>query len=187
MGDAAYPQEMDWHQPVLEVGDALCASSTPIPGPKYAGLAVMSARRDARVTLAVLPNEVLLHVLGFLDVSDLLATSRVSKILFPSRTRRGLLFLGGASAPPTDVLVMCLVDHHRFAFVCLFQGRTHVGTALPSYPDDRLPSTSRHLVLNVPLTIISAPRHLTSSALWPSPRSSTASASATRATSSRRC
>lgn len=34
---------------------------------------------DAIVRLADLPNEVLFHILGFLDVSDLLATSRVSQ------------------------------------------------------------------------------------------------------------
>ncbi|KKY38694.1 putative f-box domain-containing protein [Diaporthe ampelina] len=69
---------MDWHQPMLAAGDALSASSTKLPSPKYEGLAVKSAGRDAKVTLVVLPNEVLLHVLGFLDVSDLLATSRTS-------------------------------------------------------------------------------------------------------------
>lgn len=67
---------------MLAAGDALSASSTKLPSPKYEGLAVKSAGRDAKVTLVVLPNEVLLHVLGFLDVSDLLATSRVSAILF---------------------------------------------------------------------------------------------------------
>lgn len=80
--DAAYPQVMDWHQqPLPAAGDVLGASSTPIPGPKYERHATLSAGPDASVTLAVLPNEVLLHVLGFLDVSDLLATSRVSACL----------------------------------------------------------------------------------------------------------
>lgn len=93
VGDAAYPQVMDWHQPVLAARDGLVASSTPISGPEYEDHAVLSAGRDARVTLAVLPNEVLLHVLGFLDVSDLLATSRVSScLLMLIHTGRGLLF-----------------------------------------------------------------------------------------------
>ena len=37
-----------------------------------------------RISLDELPNEVLMHILGFLDVSDLLATSRVRLPLFPS-------------------------------------------------------------------------------------------------------
>lgn len=37
-------------------------------------------RSEARLTLANFPNEVLLHVLSYLDVSDLLATSRVSAV-----------------------------------------------------------------------------------------------------------
>lgn len=78
---------MDWHQPLLAAGDALSASSTPTPGPKYEDHAALSAGRDAKVTLAVLPNEVLLHVLGFLDVSDLLATSRVSSCLLILKQR----------------------------------------------------------------------------------------------------
>lgn len=82
VGGAAYPQAMDWHQPGLAAGDELGASCAPIPGPGYEGQALLSPGRDARVTLAVLPNEVLLHVLSFLDVSDLLATSRVSACLF---------------------------------------------------------------------------------------------------------
>jgi len=44
-------------------------------------------RRDVRIRghvwLDDLPNEVLLHILGFLDVNDLLATSRVSAANFP--------------------------------------------------------------------------------------------------------
>lgn len=35
-------------------------------------------RCDANLTLGDLPNEVLLHILSYLDVCDLLATSRVS-------------------------------------------------------------------------------------------------------------
>lgn len=72
---------MDWPQRLLAAGDALSDSDTPIPNTKYEDYATLVAGRDARVTLAVLPNEVLLHVLGFLDVSDLLATSRVSSCL----------------------------------------------------------------------------------------------------------
>lgn len=34
----------------------------------------------AAVTLADFPNEVLLHIFGYLDVSDLLAASRVSAL-----------------------------------------------------------------------------------------------------------
>lgn len=37
-----------------------------------------AAQGDAILSLADLPNELLLHILSFLDVSDLLATSRVS-------------------------------------------------------------------------------------------------------------
>lgn len=82
MGDAAAcPQVMDWDQHLLAAGGAFGASSTPIPAPEYEGHATLYPEPDARVTLAVLPNEVLLHVLGFLDVSDLLATSRVSTCL----------------------------------------------------------------------------------------------------------
>ncbi|KAG8169652.1 hypothetical protein KVR01_000397 [Diaporthe batatas] len=80
-GDAAYPQAMDWHPPALADGDAPWeAGCTLIPGSKYQGGPLLCPPgRDARVvTLADLPNEVLLHVLSFLDVSDLLATSRTS-------------------------------------------------------------------------------------------------------------
>lgn len=80
---------MDWHQRLRAAGDALGDSNTPIPVTKYEDYATLSAGRDARVTLAVLPNEVLLHVLGFLDVSDLLATSRVSPcLLIPMKVER---------------------------------------------------------------------------------------------------
>ena len=81
-GGTAYPQAMDWHQPGLAAGDGLGASCTPIPGATYEDHPLLPSGRDARVTLAALPNEVLLHVLSFLDVSDLLATSRVSARLF---------------------------------------------------------------------------------------------------------
>lgn len=73
---------MDWLPPVLAAGDAPGASCPPIPSSKYEGHPLPPPGRDARVTLGDLPNEVLLHVLSFLDVSDLLATSRVSACLF---------------------------------------------------------------------------------------------------------
>ncbi|KAL1854020.1 hypothetical protein Daus18300_011610 [Diaporthe australafricana] len=69
---------MDWRQPILAGENALGASSAPSPGRDYEDLVMLSAGRDARLTLPVLPTEVLLHVLGFLDVSDLLSTSRTS-------------------------------------------------------------------------------------------------------------
>jgi hypothetical protein len=74
----SYPQAMDWQQSGLAAGDVLAASCVRISRPEYEDHALLSAGRDARVTLAVLPNEVLLHVLSFLDVCDLLAASRVS-------------------------------------------------------------------------------------------------------------
>jgi hypothetical protein len=53
--------------------------STPlIPGQGSA----MNASSKSFAPFECLPNEVLLHVLGFLDVSDLLATSRVSSTVF---------------------------------------------------------------------------------------------------------
>ncbi|KAI3398701.1 hypothetical protein diail_8740 [Diaporthe ilicicola] len=78
VGDVAYQHVMDWRQPTLAADDTVGTSNTPIPHPTIEGLAMLPAGRDAELTLAVLPNEVLLHVLGFLDVSDLLATSRTS-------------------------------------------------------------------------------------------------------------
>lgn len=39
-----------------------------------------TGKRDAELNLADFPNEVLLHILSYLDVCDLLATSRVSAV-----------------------------------------------------------------------------------------------------------
>lgn len=101
---------MDWHQRLPAAGDAQGDSNTPIPVTKYEDYATLSAGRDARVTLAVLPNEVLLHVLGFLDVSDLLATSRVSSRLLIPMEGGDFLFLDGVHVA-MDVSTMCLPDH----------------------------------------------------------------------------
>lgn len=55
---------------------------------------------DAVVRLVDLPNEVLLHVLGFLDVPDLLTTSRVSTPLpCPAATMSWSLFLHRGCMP----------------------------------------------------------------------------------------
>lgn len=42
-----------------------------------------TSRSAARMKLTEFPNEVLLHILSYLDVNDLLATSRVSAVSFP--------------------------------------------------------------------------------------------------------
>ncbi|POS70136.1 F-box domain-containing protein [Diaporthe helianthi] len=78
LGGAAYPQAMDWHPHVLAGDDELGVSCTPTPGLRYGDHPLLPPERDARVTLVDLPNEVLLYVLSFLDVSDLLAISRTS-------------------------------------------------------------------------------------------------------------
>lgn len=120
---------MDWHQRLRlrAAGDALGDSNNPmIPVTKYEDYATLSAGRDARVTLAVLPNEVLLHVLGFLDVSDLLATSRVSPcLLIPMKVER-LSVLGDGGHVALDVSTMCLPDHCEFLSTCLFRRNIHV-------------------------------------------------------------
>lgn len=68
-------------------GPAASLAAFPAPWPQGFGCAdpawVASTRAESNVfpvamTLADLPNEVLLHVLGYLDVCDLLAMSRVS-------------------------------------------------------------------------------------------------------------
>lgn len=44
-----------------------------------------TGRSQARLAFADFPNEVLLHILSYLDISDLLATSRVSAVSLPLR------------------------------------------------------------------------------------------------------
>ncbi|KAK2599559.1 hypothetical protein N8I77_011302 [Diaporthe amygdali] len=78
VGDAACQQVMDWPKPMLAADHALGASDALILSPAHEDFTLLSVGPDDKVTLAVLPNEVLLHVLGFLDVSDLLSTSRTS-------------------------------------------------------------------------------------------------------------
>lgn len=79
----------------------------PVPGPVLAPVPVhapsrgleggfsRAVRSDAKVGLADMPNEVLLHILSYLDVSDLLATSRVS----------------GCRDVPLEVATLCTCTH----------------------------------------------------------------------------
>lgn len=145
---------MDWHQRLPAAGDAQGDSNTPIPVTKYEDYATLSAGRDARVTLAVLPNEVLLHVLGFLDVSDLLATSRVSSCLLIPMKGGDFLLLDGVHVA-MDVSTMCLPDHREFLSTCLFRRNIHVGTLSLSCLTV-CNRTQTGLPLNVQLTMTSA-------------------------------
>jgi hypothetical protein len=60
--------------------NSAAAKEDVVMGGCSAGTLVVSRLRawDARLNLDRLPNEVLMHILGFLEVCDLLATSRVS-------------------------------------------------------------------------------------------------------------
>jgi hypothetical protein len=63
--------------------NSMSSLTQPLPGSRL-GLAQVGSSLQYSPCLELLPNELLLHVLGFLDVSDLLATSRVSALLFLS-------------------------------------------------------------------------------------------------------
>jgi hypothetical protein len=57
--------------------NSMSSLTQPLPGSRL-GLAQVGSSLQYSPCLELLPNELLLHVLGFLDVSDLLATSRAT-------------------------------------------------------------------------------------------------------------
>jgi hypothetical protein len=60
--------------------NSMSSLTQPLPGSRL-GLAQVGSSLQYSPCLELLPNELLLHVLGFLDVSDLLATSRTNRHL----------------------------------------------------------------------------------------------------------
>lgn len=100
----------------------------------------------------------------------------------PHEGWRDLLFLDGVHVA-MNVSTMCLPGHRIFLSTCLVRRNIHVGTLSLFYLD-----VSKRAQTYLPLNIQLTPRrHPTNSAPWPSTRFSTASASAMRATCSRRC
>lgn len=74
-GASAVPMSMETGSSGVEQVTAADADN----GLPEKSAAVFDCRRDPAPNLSDLPNEILLHILGYLDVCDLLSTSRVSQ------------------------------------------------------------------------------------------------------------
>jgi hypothetical protein len=82
----------------------------------------------ALLTLCTLPNEILLHILGFLDVSDLLSTSRVcSPAPFGSMS---LVTIGGSCLGSPFSLSLSVSIPLRSLLLALFLSHMHTHTII---------------------------------------------------------
>jgi hypothetical protein len=72
-----------------------------VAGVSVAGMSVAVPPRNSPQQLLDLPNEVLFHILGYLEVCDLLATSRVRPTLFRRSEQHPLCH------PPLSLLSLC--------------------------------------------------------------------------------
>ena len=89
-GEEASPADGRGASSCRHASSLVLVRSRPTPPPSYPAAGCCCGGTSA--SLDHLPNEVLLHILGFLDVCDLLSTSRVRNLLFFSPSSRLTFF-----------------------------------------------------------------------------------------------